>query len=88
MFQANEWLKIAIFRVGDRFAAIDNRCPHAGFDLWGPDGGEFNGTTVRCAWHGFRVDVWCGRGHDGTPHRTFPVTLVGDEVHMVIPDDI
>jgi hypothetical protein len=22
-----------------------------------------------------------GAGHDGTPHRTFPVTLVGDEVH-------
>jgi hypothetical protein len=28
------------------------------------------------------------RGHDGTPHRMFPVTLVGDEVHMVMPDDI
>jgi len=85
---ASAWLKIAVFRVGDRLAAIDNRCPHAGYDLWDQEGGDFNGTTIRCIWHGFKIDIWKGKGQDGTPHPTFPVTLVGDEVHLVVPDDI
>ena len=33
-------LKIALFRVGDRCAAIDNRCPHAGASL---GDGQFDG---------------------------------------------
>jgi nitrite reductase/ring-hydroxylating ferredoxin subunit len=86
--KVNNWLKVAIFRVGDRLAAIDNRCPHAGADLWDGEDSVFNGVTVRCPWHGYRVDVWKGQGLDGAPHPTFPVALDGDEVQLTVPDEV
>ncbi|HEY1723014.1 MAG TPA: Rieske 2Fe-2S domain-containing protein [Magnetospirillaceae bacterium] len=76
--------KIAVFRVGDRVAAIDNRCPHAGAEL---GLGIFDGTTVRCPLHGFRVDVWKGQGTAGKPHRTYLVAAVGTEIHVTVPDE-
>ena len=78
-----ERLKIAIFRVGDRVAAINNRCPHAGASL---GEGPFDGTLVKCPLHGFRVDVWKGKGNAGVPVKTYPVEIVGDEIRLTIPD--
>lgn len=82
--QVGERLKIAIFRVGDRCAAINNRCPHAGASL---GEGPFDGTLVKCPLHGFRVDVWKGKGNAGKPVQTFPVEVAGDEIRLTIPDD-
>ena len=76
--------KVAIFRVGDRFAAIDNRCPHAGADL---GLGTFDGTTVKCPLHGFRIDVWKGVGTAGKPHATYPVEIVGEDIQVSVPDE-
>ena len=76
-------LKIALFRVGDRCAAINNRCPHAGASL---GEGQFDGTMVKCPLHGFVVDVWRGVGNAGKPVKTYPVAVRGDEIRITIPD--
>ena len=81
--EAGAHLKIAVFRVGDRVAAINNRCPHAGGAL---GLGEFDGVLVKCPMHGFRVDVWKGMGNAGKPVQTFPVVMVGDEIRLTVPD--
>jgi nitrite reductase/ring-hydroxylating ferredoxin subunit len=81
--QATERLRIALFRVGDRIAAINNRCPHAGGSL---GEGRFDGTMVQCPLHGFRVDVWRGIGNAGKPVVTFPVTVEGQEICVSVPD--
>ena len=80
---AGERLKIAVFRVGDRVAAIDNRCPHAGASL---GEGCFDGTIVKCPLHGFRVDVWRGKGNAGKPVTTFPACLDGDRIRITVPE--
>lgn len=76
-------LRIAVFRVGQRIAAINNRCPHAGGSL---GEGEFDGTTVKCPLHGFRVDVWRGIGNAGKPVRTFPAELRDEIILITVPD--
>jgi nitrite reductase/ring-hydroxylating ferredoxin subunit len=79
----NDRLKIALFRVGDRCAAINNRCPHAGGAL---GEGQFDGTKVKCPLHGFVVDVWRGIGNAGKPVKTYPVAVRGDDVCITLPD--
>jgi len=83
IIEVSERLKIALFRVGDRVAAIDNRCPHKGASL---GEGKFDGTTVNCPLHGFRVNVWKGIGNAGKPVRTFAVEIDGDDVRVAIPE--
>ena len=80
--EVDDGLKVAVFRVGDRCAAINNRCPHAGGSL---GEGEFDGTEVQCPLHGFRVDVWKGVGNAGKPVQTFAVTVAGDAVELQVP---
>ncbi|MGI3165908.1 Rieske (2Fe-2S) protein [Pseudooceanicola sp. 200-1SW] len=67
---------IAIFNLGNRFAAITNRCPHEGAELChgkvaafisaeGP--GEYRTedekVMVRCPWHGWEFDLANGRSY-------------------------
>ncbi len=49
--------EIAIFHVGDRYLAIENRCPHKGGPLCD---GIVSGTTVVCPLHGRRFDLETG----------------------------
>ncbi len=49
--------EIAIFNLGDRFLAVDNRCPHKGGPL---SEGIVSGTTVVCPLHAWKVDLECG----------------------------
>ena len=82
ILEVREGLKVAIFRDGDRCAAINNRCPHAGGSL---GEGEFDGTEVQCPLHGFRVDVWKGVGNAGKPVQTFDVSTSSDSVEVTVP---
>ena len=67
---------IAVFNLGDRFAAISNRCPHEGADLCrgkvaafadAASPGEYtidqDKIMVRCPWHGWEFDVETGRSY-------------------------
>jgi nitrite reductase (NADH) small subunit len=50
-------LELAVFNLGSRFAAIENKCPHQGGPLCD---GIVSGTTVVCPLHGWRIDLNTG----------------------------
>jgi nitrite reductase (NADH) small subunit len=50
-------VELALFNLGSRFAAIENRCPHQGGPLCD---GIVSGTTVVCPLHGWRFDLATG----------------------------
>ena len=50
--------EILLARVGDRYFAADNRCPHMGGDL---SKGKLEGTVVTCPRHSSRFDLKDGR---------------------------
>ena len=75
-------LELAIFNLGDRFATIENRCPHSGGPLCD---GIVSGTTVVCPLHGWRFDLNTGlaiRASLPACVMTFP-TQVADGVVLV-----
>ena len=81
-------LSVAVFNVGDRFLALENRCPHSGDPL--VDGTVVD-TTVTCTLHHWRICLETGLVIkpciEGTPQvRTFPVE-VRDGVVMLGVDD-
>ena len=49
--------ELAIFNLGDRFATIENECPHKGGPLCD---GIVSGTVVVCPLHGWRFDLNSG----------------------------
>jgi NAD(P)H-dependent nitrite reductase small subunit len=49
--------EVAIFNLGDRFATIENQCPHKGGPLCD---GIVSGTVVVCPLHGWRFDLYTG----------------------------
>lgn len=53
---------IAVFRVQDRFFAINNICPHQGASL---GKGKLKGYIVSCPLHDQQFDVRTGFGPDG-----------------------
>lgn len=46
--------EILLARVGDRYYAVDNRCPHMGGNL---SQGKLEGTIVTCPRHGSEFDL-------------------------------
>ena len=75
--------EIAIFNLGDRFLATDNRCPHSGGPLCD---GIVTGAAVVCPLHAWKVSLTSGRvERPGGSERciaTYPVR-VEDGVLMV-----
>jgi len=68
---------LALFNLGDRYVAIDNRCPHKGGPL---ADGIVGGTTVTCPLHNWRVCLESGSVtkpcDSGVPLvRTYPVKV-------------
>jgi nitrite reductase (NADH) small subunit len=49
--------ELALFNLGDRFLAIDNRCPHRGGPLCD---GIVSGSAVVCPLHAWKVDLETG----------------------------
>jgi nitrite reductase (NADH) small subunit len=81
-------LSVAVFNAGDRYFALENRCPHSGDAL--ADGTVVD-TTVTCGVHHWRICLETGLVIkpciEGTPQvRTFPVE-VRDGVVMLGVDD-
>ncbi len=50
--------EILLVRVGDKFYATNNRCPHMGGNL---SKGKLEGTVVTCPRHGSQFDLKDGR---------------------------
>ena len=50
--------EILLARVGDRYYAADNRCPHMGGKL---SHGKLEGTVATCPLHGSQFDLRDGR---------------------------
>src|SRR5215469_2427504 len=68
-------LSLAVFNLGDKFVAVENRCPHGGGPL---ADGIVGGTTVTCPLHNWRICLESGGVSrpcaSGTPAvRTFPI---------------
>lgn len=75
-------MEIAIFNLGDRFLAIENKCPHQGGPLCD---GIVAGTSVVCPLHGWRFDLETGgatRASAPACVTTFP-TRVEDGIVLV-----
>jgi nitrite reductase (NADH) small subunit len=53
---------IAIFNLGDRFLAVENRCPHKGGPL---ADGIVSGATVVCPLHTWKMSLETGKGVNG-----------------------
>jgi nitrite reductase (NADH) small subunit len=51
--------EIAIFNLGGRFLAVDNRCPHKGGPL---ADGIVSGATVVCPLHAWKISLETGEG--------------------------
>ena len=80
-------LHLAIFNTGDRFLAVENRCPHGGGPL---ADGIVGGSTVTCPLHNWRVCLESGAVErpceSGAPAvTTFPIEVV-DGIVMIARD--
>lgn len=77
---------IALFNMGDRFLAVENRCPHSGGPL---ADGIVSGSGVVCPLHAWKVDLECGsvvRPAETTACvRTFPTKVEDGTVLLEIP---
>ena len=49
--------KVAVFRQGERFFAVNDRCPHMGAAM---SGGRITNGIIRCHMHGWEFDVTTG----------------------------
>lgn len=76
---------LALFNIGGKFYAVDNRCTHVG----GPLGeGAVEGNVVTCPWHGSRFDVTTGQVIEPPARRpvaTFPVKVVEGAIFVEVP---
>ena len=68
--------EIAIFRLGDKLFAIDNRCPHKGGPL---AEGIVSGSKVVCPLHAWKIDLESGivAGQSGEQScvKTYPIRV-------------
>lgn len=79
--------ELALFNLGDRFLAIDNRCPHRGGPL--ADGIVSAGAVV-CPLHAWKVCLESGETQRPADARacitTYPTRTDVDSVWVELPD--
>lgn len=74
--------RVAVFRTqGDRYFALDDRCPHRGGPL---SEGIVHGAVVTCPLHGWVIDLESGRamGADEGCAATLPVKVEAGRVFL------
>jgi nitrite reductase/ring-hydroxylating ferredoxin subunit len=77
--------QIALFRIDDRFYAVDNRCPHMGYPL---ALGSVRGETLTCDWHNWKFglsDGACSFG--GEDVRAYAVRVEGGRVLVDLAEE-
>lgn len=79
-------LELAIFNLGDRYLAVENRCPHQGGPL---ADGIVSGRVVVCPLHAWRVRLDTGEvdrpGGGAACVRTFATRVEGEIVLVQLP---
>jgi nitrite reductase (NADH) small subunit len=80
--------EIAVFNLGDRFLAIENRCPHKGGPL---ADGIVSGAAVVCPLHAWKMSLETGRGVNGPSALscvdTFRIRVEGRIVLLELTDN-
>lgn len=78
--------EIVLCNVEGEFYALQGMCTHEELPL---DGGEVDGTTLFCNWHGASFDVCTGRatGLPATePLQTYETRVDGGRIFVTVPD--
>ena len=79
---------VAIFKVGGRLRAIQDRCPHMGASL---ADGRVKGGQVVCHWHDWCFDLVTGHGDRRSKRwlraQVYEVKVEGDDVYVLQPDE-
>ena len=79
--------EIAVFNLGDRFLAVENRCPHQGGPL---ADGIVSGSTVVCPLHAWKINLECGSvvkpAESGACVRAFETRIENGVVLLNITD--
>ncbi len=76
--------RIAIFKMGSSYYAIDEECTHAKGPL---HEGNVNGNVVTCPWHGSQFDITNGRVIKGPAKsnvKSYKVTTEGNDIFVDI----
>lgn len=80
--------EIAIFNLGDRFLAVDNRCPHKSGPL---ADGIVSGTAVICPLHAWKVSLETGQGLNSASAsscvETFHTRVEHGVIFLALGDD-
>jgi len=77
--------RIALYRIGDEYFALDDACPHAGASL---SMGILSGSIVACRIHHWRFCIRSGEylneKKEGCNVRTYVVRLVGKRIQVAV----
>ncbi len=74
--------ELAVYRVGGRFYATDDRCTHGNASL---SEGLVDGDLIECPFHGGTFHIPTGRPVDPpcvVPVKTYPIRVEGEEVFV------
>ncbi len=78
--------EIAIFNLGTRFLAVENRCPHRGGPL---SDGIISGSTVVCPLHAWKFSLESGKGVSAPSQarcvKTYRTRIEDDIVWLEVP---
>ncbi len=74
---------IALFNVGGKFIAWDNRCPHRGASL---ADGNISEDIIQCKFHLWEFDVKkaCALQNQEIKVKTYTIKIQGDEIYLVL----
>ena len=78
--------EIAVFKIEERFYAIENKCSHRAAPL---SEGALMGMEVRCPWHGAKFDLLSGKAlclpaREGL--KVFSVRNTNNEIEIEVID--
>jgi len=73
-------------RLGE-LRAFDGVCPHEDYPLVE---GQFDGSTITCAAHGWIIDASTGKGVNPSSCRipSYPIKLEGDEIYVDFDNEL
>ncbi len=78
--------QVAVFNLGDRFLAVENRCPHRNGPL---ADGIVSATTVVCPLHAWKFSLETGEGVSGPAAaacvQTFPTRVQDGVLWLELP---